>query len=118
MKYGENEQYVRHVDYYNREERFFGHDLDKFGGQRIKTALLYLTTAEQGGETVFHKAAKNNSVGLNSCAGKCDPAYPPSQVPSAVSSEQLLHAALHMTAPEMCHTENVLTIISLHSAYE
>lgn len=73
MKYGENEQYVRHVDYYNREERFFGHDLDKFGGQRIKTALLYLTTAEEGGETVFHKAAKENSVGKNSCAGKCGP---------------------------------------------
>ena len=71
MKYGENEQYVRHVDYYNREERFFGHDLEKFGGQRIKTALLYLTTAEKGGETVFHNAAKNNSVGLNSCAKKC-----------------------------------------------
>lgn len=76
MKYGENEQYVRHVDYYNREERFFGHDLEKFGGQRIKTALLYLTTAEEGGETVFHKAVKENSVGKNSCAGKCGPLHP------------------------------------------
>lgn len=73
MQYGENEQYVRHVDYYNREERFFGHDLEKFGGQRIKTALLYLTTAKEGGETVFHNSVKNNTVGVNSCTGKCVP---------------------------------------------
>lgn len=76
MQYGPSEEYTRHVDYYNRDERFFGNDLDKFGGQRIKTALLYLTTAS-GGETVFPKAIKFNSVGENSCATKCAPSPPP-----------------------------------------
>eukprot|EP00892_Ulva_mutabilis_P001984 jgi/Ulvmu1/11787/UM008_0202.1 len=72
MQYGPSEEYTRHVDYYNRDERFFGNDIEKFGGQRIKTALLYLTTAG-GGETVFPKAIKYNDVGEASCAGKCGP---------------------------------------------
>jgi hypothetical protein len=67
MKYGPSERYVSHVDYYDRDSRFFGNDVTKFGGQRIMTALLYLTTCK-GGETVFKKALKNNTVGLNSCA--------------------------------------------------
>jgi hypothetical protein len=69
MMYGPSEQYTRHVDYYDRDSRFFGNDLIKFGGQRIMTALLYLTTCE-GGETVFRKAA-NNTVGMESCAKRC-----------------------------------------------
>ena len=39
------------------------------GGQRIMTALLYLTTCE-GGETVFRKAHAN-AVGNSSCIKKC-----------------------------------------------
>ena len=39
------------------------------GGQRIMTALLYLTTCE-GGETVFRKAHAN-AVGISSCIKKC-----------------------------------------------
>jgi hypothetical protein len=69
MKYGPSEQYTRHVDYYDRDSRFFGNDLTKFGGQRIMTALLYLTSCE-GGETVFRKGS-NNTVGMHSCARKC-----------------------------------------------
>lgn len=78
MQYGPSEKYTRHVDFYDRDERFFGNDVEKFGGQRIKTALMYLTSAE-GGETVFPKSFMNNSVGLSSCAGKygsfCSTAY-------------------------------------------
>lgn len=69
MQYGPSEKYTRHVDYYDRDERFFGNDVEKFGGQRVKTALVYLTHAE-GGETVFPKSMINNTVGMNSCAGK------------------------------------------------
>lgn len=76
MKYGPSEEYTRHVDFYNRDERFFGNDIEKFGGQRIKTALLYLTSAT-GGETVFPKALKPNAVGEASCAGKCAPCGAP-----------------------------------------
>lgn len=72
MQYGPSEEYTRHVDYYNRDERFFGNNIEKFGGQRIKTALLYLTEAT-GGETVFPKALKENDVGKASCAKKCAP---------------------------------------------
>jgi prolyl 4-hydroxylase len=70
MKYELGEQYSPHVDYYDRpNERFFGYDAELFGGQRIKTALMYLTSAT-GGETVFRNAAKNNTVGEKSCAGR------------------------------------------------
>lgn len=69
MKYGPHEQYTRHVDFYDRDSRFFGNDVTKFGGQRVMTALLYLTTCG-GGETVFRKA-KNSTVGLESCAKRC-----------------------------------------------
>jgi hypothetical protein len=70
MQYGPSEKYTRHVDFYDRDERFFGNDVEKFGGQRIKTALLYLTDAE-GGETVFPKSLVNNTAGVASCAGRC-----------------------------------------------
>jgi hypothetical protein len=70
MKYGPSERYVSHVDYYDSDDsRFFGDDVTKFGGQRVMTALLYLTTCK-GGETVFKNALKNNTVGLNSCANE------------------------------------------------
>ena len=69
MAYGPNEKYVSHVDFYDRDSRFFGNDVTKFGGQRIMTALLYLTTCD-GGETVFRKGPVND-VGAASCAKKC-----------------------------------------------
>lgn len=72
MQYMPEGQYTGHVDYYNNEERYFGHSVTNFGGQRIATALLYLTTPE-GGETVFRKSLRNNHVGEKSCAGKCAP---------------------------------------------
>lgn len=83
MKYGPSEGYARHVDYYTEEERFFGNDVEKFGGHRIKTALLYLTSAT-GGETVFPKALKPNAVGKASCAKRCAArAAPPMRRPLA-----------------------------------
>jgi hypothetical protein len=69
MAYGPSEKYVSHVDYYDRDSRFFGNDVTKFGGQRIMTALLYLTSCK-GGETVFRKGPTND-VGKASCRGKC-----------------------------------------------
>ena len=75
MRYGRSEHIAIHVDYSSGQQgdvdaHFFGRDVDTFGGQRVKTALLYLTSCEAGGETVFWKAA-NNSVGVASCQGKC-----------------------------------------------
>ena len=70
MKYGPNEKYTSHVDYYERDTRFFGNDVLRYGGQRIMTALVYLTTCE-GGETVFKRATQPNRIGLDSCAQAC-----------------------------------------------
>ena len=72
MAYGPEGQYTRHVDYYDRDSRFFGNDVTKFGGQRVMTALLYLTHCT-GGETVFRKGI-TNAVGAASCQEGCGPA--------------------------------------------
>ena len=36
MKYGPSEEYKSHVDFYDRDTRFFGNDVTKFGAHMQK----------------------------------------------------------------------------------
>ena len=58
MKYGPSEEYKSHVDFYDRDTRFFGNDVTKFGAHRKLLKVCYIVlctfigrrfTAECGG---------------------------------------------------------------------
>ena len=40
MKYGPSEEYKSHVDFYDRDTRFFGNDVTKFGAHRKLLKVL------------------------------------------------------------------------------
>ena len=65
LHYQNGQQYRPHHDYFSDR---FNKDPSK-GGQRMATVLMYLTTPEEGGETVFPNAArKSTGEGWSDCA--------------------------------------------------
>lgn len=65
LHHQDGQKYLPHVDYFRDK---FNTDPSK-GGQRLATVLMYLTTPEEGGETVFPKAdQKVSGAGWSDCA--------------------------------------------------
>lgn len=52
LKYKDGQKYEPHFDYFHDSQN----TRPEYGGQRIATVLMYLTTVEEGGETVFPNA--------------------------------------------------------------
>eukprot|EP00898_Chlorokybus_atmophyticus_P004182 jgi/Chlat1/4765/Chrsp308S00367 len=72
LDYNIGEKYDPHFDY------FFHEDGESNGGNRIATVLMYLTTVEEGGETVFpNAAAPEGRQGDYSNCAKSGLAYKP-----------------------------------------
>lgn len=67
LKYINGQKYEPHTDYFHDQ---VNQDKSK-GGQRVATVLMYLTTPEEGGETVFPQATtKVSGPGWSDCALK------------------------------------------------
>lgn len=67
LKYVNGQKYEPHTDYFHDKVNAD----PAHGGQRIATVLMYLTTPEEGGETVFpHAAEKVEGEGWSDCARK------------------------------------------------
>ncbi|GBF92736.1 prolyl 4-hydroxylase-like [Raphidocelis subcapitata] len=65
LKYVDGQKYEPHYDYFFDAKN----QAESEGGQRIVTALMYLATPEEGGETVFPDAAvAGPQEGLSACA--------------------------------------------------
>ena len=57
LKYEHGQKYEAHNDYFHDA----ANAAPEHGGQRVATMLMYLTTAEEGGETVFPNAEEKSS---------------------------------------------------------
>lgn len=67
LKYENGEKYEPHFDFFQDQVN----QRPEVGGQRIVTVLMYLTTVEEGGETVFPNAKdKVEGPGWSDCAKK------------------------------------------------
>lgn len=65
LKYEDGQEYLAHHDYFRHEKLTTLKD----GGQRFVTVLMYLSTPEEGGETVFPLAdRKVSGPGWSDCA--------------------------------------------------
>ena len=60
--YGENNEYRAHYDSWDNDGSEKSLRCVKFGGPRLKTALVYLNTVEEGGSTRFTKLNKEVSA--------------------------------------------------------
>jgi prolyl 4-hydroxylase len=52
VRYGINEEYKEHHDFFHPEEKYYTDEMDR-GGQRLKSSLVYLNDDFSGGETEF-----------------------------------------------------------------
>lgn len=70
LHYHDGEKYEPHWDYFNDPVNA----RPETGGQRIATVLMYLTTVEEGGETIFpnaeHKIHVPVGAPVSACASK------------------------------------------------
>jgi prolyl 4-hydroxylase len=67
LKYVDGQKYEPHTDYFHDKHN----QREENGGQRIATVLMYLSTPEEGGETVFPYAEKKvEGEGWSECAKK------------------------------------------------
>jgi prolyl 4-hydroxylase len=65
LAYKDGQKYTPHFDYFHDDLN----SQEESGGQRIATVLMYLSTPEEGGETVFPSAAvKVAGAGWSECA--------------------------------------------------
>ena len=65
LRYSDGQKYTPHFDYFHDDLN----SQEESGGQRIATVLMYLSTPEEGGETVFPSAgAKVAGAGWSDCA--------------------------------------------------
>jgi prolyl 4-hydroxylase len=90
LKYVDGQKYEPHTDYF--------HDAvnsdSSHGGQRMMTVLMYLATPEEGGETVFPRAAvKVIGAGWSDCARR-------GLAVKAVKGDALMFYSLHPNGTE------------------